>query len=110
MGKEFRLTLNSLLEHVFEAIHHHRKIKMNEAPTRSDKEKELALKYGAEYTIDKTRGGDFCRFELKEFHVWENYYNPNKPWRTAKVTDNRFNTHAGHATLEDAFKWIIAND
>lgn len=72
-------------------------------------EKELALKYGADCSIDRVRGGGFFQFELDGYHVRKVGQNPKLPWRTSKLrygSHNDFRSYKVHATLEAAFEWV----
>jgi hypothetical protein len=91
--------------------------------TAAQRERQLAESLGLTATPDARRGGSWCSYSYtapsgSEWRVWLNYYNPNRPWRVARLTpfkavgtiQHTFGTHSGHATLESAAAWLKALD
>jgi len=95
--------------------------------THKDRDREIASRFERVEVIDNGAQGEQLSFtytapkvrDPDRYRVWISGYNPRKPWRTAKLekftdrlggTQDRFTTHAGHESLEDAFKWLQALD
>jgi len=86
-------------------------------------DREIASQFERVEVIESASPGDRLSFNYttpsvhtpERWRIWASSYNRNLPWRTAKLekfTDrlgneqDRFTTHAGHATLREAFEWL----
>jgi len=71
-------------------------------------EQELALakQYGATHEVDPRRGGQWCKFRLGTWSVWECAYQGRVRWATANLVDGHYTEHDYHDTLGEAFERV----
>ena len=71
-------------------------------------EQELALaeQCGATHEIDPRRGGQWCKFKLGTWSVWECAHQGRVRWATANLVDDHFADHDYHDTLGEAFERV----
>lgn len=65
-------------------------------------EKQLAVKFGAKYSFDSGRGGEWGLFKFP--HGYEVWMASATRWMVAAVVDKRYCRHRAFETLERALK------